>query len=228
MSEISKLNPLNAGALSDKKAEVTEKKFREVSDLYEKYFIREMMKQMRATVHEGGFIKQNNAEKIFRDQMDDQYADQWGKSGGIGLSNLIHDQLMQKYGPQFGLTKKLEKPEGPIDFNSKSNFSGMTMKNPVENSPATAFKFTAEPGQKLEIKNPWVGTLLDKKYLEMDQMQYQIKHDNGLESLIMTQGSGLGSGLQLSQGDTIQAGQQIGWLNSASPLFWKVQPVVSE
>ena len=79
---------------AENKAQEMDKKLHGVADMYEQHFIREMMKQMRSTVQESGFIKQNNAEKIFRGQLDDQYADQWGKAGGIGLSNLIHDHYI--------------------------------------------------------------------------------------------------------------------------------------
>lgn len=239
MSEIGKsnsvknLNPLNAAPMANKPNQVSEEKLRQVSDMYENHFIREMMRQMRSTVHEGGFIKQNNAEKIFRDQLDDQYADQWGKSGGIGLSNLIYDQLMERYGERFGLKQAVEKPLGPLDLNQKSLFSGHLAplsENSAkinETDPMT-FKFQTADKSNLELKNPWAGTLLDKKHLEMDQIQYRIKHDNGLESLILTQGTGLGPEHKLSLGDTIQAGQQLGWVRSASPLFWTVKPSVSE
>lgn len=234
MSEISKLNSARTPALPEDKVKATEQKFQEVADLYENHFIREMMKQMRATVHESGFIKHNNAEKIFQDQLDNQYADQWGKAGGIGFSKIIYDQLVQKYGAQMGMTQKIEKPHGPISLTDKSNYSGIvpSPKSPVENKnsllePVT-FKFETSADHKTEIKNPWVGTLLDKKYLEMDQIQYRIKHDNGLESLIQTRGSGLGPDLQLSLGDQIQSGQQLGWATAASPLFWTVKTNVSE
>lgn len=233
MSEIPKINPLRQLVSPEDRAKKTDEKFREVSDMYEKYFIREMMKEMRSTVHESGFIKQNNAEKIFRDQLDDQFADQWGKAGGIGLSGIIHDQLVQRYGEQMGMKAPIQKPHGPIDLNQKSNFGGISASEfnsaqaKTKSEPVT-FKFLTAPDKKTEIKNPWVGTLLDKKYLEMDQIQYRIKHDNGLESLISTRGTGLGPDLQLSQGDTIQSGQQLGWASAASPLFWTVKTNVSE
>ncbi len=235
MSEISSrsarpsnMNPLNTGPMAEKKGQVTEEKFREVSDMYEKHFIREMMKQMRTTVPESGFIKKNNAEKIFQDQLDDQYASEWSKSGGIGLSDIIHDQLMQKYGTQLGLKPKIDKPVGPIELNTKAHFSGPISQNNSDKISSTTFKFETEPDQRAALKNPWVGTLLDKKYLEMDQMQYQIKHDNGLESLILTRGTGMGPSQQLSPGDKVEAGQQLGWVSSASPLFWTVKPNVLE
>lgn len=247
MSEISKLNslkPLNPGALPEKKTQVTEEKFREVAEMYEKHFIREMMKEMRSTVHESGFIKKNNAEKIFQDQLDDQYADDWGKTGGFGLADLIHKQLMEKYGPQLGLVEKMQKPEGPIALDIKSNLTtlrGLTAGSSPDSAASAAsssmqFKIDVGDKENLEggknspvaLKNPWAGTLLDKKYLEMDQLQYRIKHDNGLESLILTRGTGLGSTDQsdanLSVGDKIKTGQQLGWLDSTSPLFWTVKP----
>lgn len=230
MSDISKLNSIKVAPLSEKTNKVTDEKLHEVANLYEKHFIREMMKQMRATVHESGFIKQNNAEKIFRDQLDDQYADKWGSAGGIGLSNLIYDQLMDKYGVSMGLKKGLDKPQGPIELDHKVNFSGQFRgASETEASKETiTFKLQAPDDQKSELKNPWAGTLLDKKYLEMDQMRYHIKHDNGLESLILTRGTGLGPEQKLSLGDTIEAGQQLGWVSSSSPLFWTIKPNVSE
>ena len=232
MSDVGKLNSIKQAPLAEKSNKPSEQQVKEVSDMYEKYFIREMMKQMRATVHEeDGIIKHNNAEKIFRDQLDDQYADQWGKAGGIGLSGLIYDQIMDKYGVSLGLKQKpLDRPQGPINLDQKANFSGVTRAagSGSKSSAPLTFKLQAPAGEKTELTNPWAGTLLDKKYLEMDQMQYHIKHDNGLESLIVTRGSGLGPEQKLSPGDTIRAGQKLGWLSESSPLFWTLKANVSE
>ncbi len=231
MSEISKLNSLNPQPLSEKPKKVTEDKLQEVADLYEKHFIREMMKQMRKTVQESGFIKQNNAEKIFRDQLDDQYADEWGKSGGIGLSGLIYDQLMDKFGEQFGLKEKIAKPIGPLPLNVRSQYQGMNTSSAStkpDQSPEFKIQLQAEGQSPVDIQNPWAGVLLDKKFINMDQMQYRIKHDNGLESTIVARGTGLGSEQKLSLGDQIQAGQVLGKAQASSPLFWSVKTIVSE
>lgn len=240
MSEISKLNsvsmikPTDRNELAEKATnpnKANEDKLRQVSEMYENYFVREMMKQMRATVQEGGFIKQNNAEKIFRGQLDDQYADQWVKAGGIGLSNLIYDQLVEKFGNQYGFKKSVDRPVGPLAIDNKSTFAGFVSRLPNSEDRTTGeitMKFQSAEGNKSELLNPWAGTLLSKNYLDMDQIQYRIKHDNGLESLIMTRGTGLGPEQKLSLGDTIGAGQQLGWLSSASPLFWTVKSDVSE
>ena len=79
-------------------AEKVEKQFKEVAQLYEKHFMREMMKAMRSTVPDSNFIKQNQGEKIFREQLDQEYVEKWGDHGGIGLSDMIYNQLIEKYG----------------------------------------------------------------------------------------------------------------------------------
>lgn len=246
MSEISKfnsapnsqMNSIQTKPLSEKKNKVTDEKLREVSEMYEKHFIRQMMKEMRATVHEGGMIQQNSGEKLFQDQLDDQYAGEWGKAGGIGLADMIHKQLLDRYGEQFGLKEPIQKPSGPLKFDAKSTISTLRssesagLKPNVDSKPEneiTNLKIQpdASTQKTTALHNPWAGVLLDKKYLEMDQMQYRIKHDNGLESLITTRGSGLATdalGAKLSAGDEVKAGQQLGWLDATSPLFWTIKP----
>ncbi len=74
MSEINKLSQNKFIDLNKPATATSDEKLREVADLYEKYFIKEMMKNMKSTVAESGLIKKNNAEKIFEDQLDDQYS----------------------------------------------------------------------------------------------------------------------------------------------------------
>lgn len=82
-------------------------KVREVADLYEKFFIKELMRHMKSGLNEdGGMIKKNNAEKIFTEQLDEQYSDEWNKRGGFGISDLIYQNVTERYGAQIGETKK--------------------------------------------------------------------------------------------------------------------------
>jgi Rod binding domain-containing protein len=73
-----------------------DKKIRGAAELYEKQFLREMTKAMRSTVKESELIPVSQGEKIFREQLDQQYADQWGDQGGIGLADLIEQKLREK------------------------------------------------------------------------------------------------------------------------------------
>lgn len=73
---------------------VQETQMREAAKAYEKYFLDEMVKAMRSTVPEGeGLIKPNFAEKLYRENLDQEYVKNWAESGGVGLSDLIYEQL---------------------------------------------------------------------------------------------------------------------------------------
>lgn len=84
-------------------------KVREVSDMYEKFFIKEMMRHMKSSLSEdGGIVKKNNAEKIFTEQLDEQYSTEWNKRGGFGLSDMIYENIVDRHGDQIGIHKDAE------------------------------------------------------------------------------------------------------------------------
>ncbi|WP_347356112.1 rod-binding protein [Bdellovibrio sp.] len=213
-----------------------EQKLREVSDMYEKHFLREMMKAMRSTVKEGGFIQSNQAEKIFREQLDDQYVEKWGERGGIGLSNMIYDQLMNKFGVMMGIKAPVTKPVGPLAMDEKSNYTAKPFQHPGKKQ-AVSYKFdvagpssdTAAAGSAgaptgaqagAAVKTPWDGVLLGKKSLADDQTMVEIEHDNGLKSQLVFKG-GLS---KVSTGEKLQAGDTLGFLSpEAKTLYWTIE-----
>lgn len=203
-----------------------DEKLRDVSDMYEKHFLREMLKAMRSTVHEGGFIKANNAEKIFRDQLDDQYVDKWSDRGGIGLSELIYKQLVDKFGAQLGIKAHVEKPKGPLPLDEKSNFTGKTYSSGNKKDEFSV-RFDRqnldlpEMGKSaVEVKAPWAGVLLNKVALNPEESLVEIGHDNGLKSRMVFRGSTAG----LNPGQSVQEGEVLGVLSpQAKSLFWNVQ-----
>ncbi len=227
MSDISKLP--NVGGIGLQKSidlkkdtDVSDEKLREVADLYEKHFIKEMMKQMKSTLPEGGLIKKNNAENIFQDQLDDQYSSEWNKRGGFGISDLIFQQLTEKFGLKEGAADT--KPIGPIEFKQDSKM----LKMPNQNSEQI---YKIQPSDKnpknIDVKSPWAGTLQNRSVMDNNQTSYRIKHDNGLESLILIQGAPTEQTRHLSQGDQIRAGDTLAKANGTSPLFWTIKKSVS-
>jgi flagellar protein FlgJ len=201
-------------------------KLHEVADMYEKHFLGEMMKAMRSTVHESGFIKQNQAEKIFREQLDDHYVDKWGEKGGIGLSTMIYQQLVEKFGAQMGIKAPVAKPHGPIALDEKSNFSAAQYTRPG-NKEAASYRFdrnlnelTVGTNKSTEVKAPWDGVLLGKRQLAENQSLLEIEHDNGLKSQMVFKGSMS----KLSTGQKLQAGETLGFLSpEAKSLYWSVE-----
>ncbi len=236
MADISKLfnSPISSPGIDltksmdfKKDQKVTDAKLREVSDMYEKHFIKEMMKQMKATLPEGGLLKKNNAEEIFQDQLDDQYSGEWNKRGGFGISDMIFKQLSEKFGTK---DQTLEKPVGPIEFKESTKM----LKMPNANEQTYKIHPQSSDNKNIDVSSPWVdvaspwaGTLQNKNQMDNDQTSYRIKHDNGLESLIVIQGGATEQTRHLSQGDQIRAGDNLGKADGTSPLFWTIKKSVS-
>jgi len=215
------LPPRMMGRPEQKSPEV---KLREVSDMYEKHFLREMMKAMRSTVHEGGLIQTNQAEKIFREQLDENYVDKWGEKGGIGLSDMIYGQLVEKFGVQMGIRTAPVKPHGPLALDGKSNFHATPFQR-AGKKDAVSYRFDKDPksavGGSAEVQSPWDGILLGKQRLGEDQTLVEIEHDNGLKSQLVFKG-GLS---KLETGQKLQAGDTLGFLSpEAKSLYWTVEP----
>lgn len=205
--------------------EQQDKKLREVGDLYEKQFLREMLKAMRGTVKESGFIKSNQAEKIFREQLDHEYVEKWGEKGGIGMSDLIYNQLIDKYGAQLGIRPPVEKPKGPLPLDEKSNFNSPPIVS-TKSSDKLSFQFLKNFDQPTmgitTVKMPWQGKLMSSTKLGADEHLLKIIHDNGLKSQLVFRGQ-VYPGLV---GEQLQASDSIGLLSpEARAFFWNVEPI---
>lgn len=201
-------------------------KIREVADMYEKYFMKEMMRNMRSTIQEGGFLKANNAEKIFQEQLDDEYSTQGNQRGGFGVSDMIYQQLTEKFGAQLGLPGKVDKPNGPIPNDKKIKLEELM--NTPQQKTYLMHPEQVSSDKNVNVQTPWAGVLQNKNRHEGDKTSYAIKHDNGLESLIMTQGAPSAETRHLSPGDKLEAGQSLGLASTGSPLVWTVKNSVSE
>lgn len=202
-------------------AEKVKTQFREVSDMYEKHFLRELMKSMRSSVPEGGLVKVNSAEKIFREQLDDQYVEKWGEKGGIGLSDMIYNDLVDKYGERFGLKERQERPTGPLSLSERDSLNVRRNYNPAEKK--FEFQFSGlkkdTPGS-VETINPWSGVLGKKIQLSADEYFLEVNHDNGLTSQMKFKGL-----LQpLTVNDHLNSGDRIGILSQdTNEFFWNLK-----
>jgi flagellar protein FlgJ len=193
-------------------------KFREVSQMYEKQFLREMMKSMRSTVQDGGLVKVNQGEQIFREKLDDEYVEKWGDKGGIGLSDMIYEQLLFHYGPKV----PIQKPAGPVQMGEKSNFTLNRGIKPTSTEPNQTFEFarklagTASPEK---IVAPWSGLLKKKLDLGPNETFLEMWHDNGMKSRFVLKGTAE----PLRVGQNLQEGEGLGYLSPETKnFFWNV------
>ncbi len=178
------------------------------AQMYEGQFLREMVRQMRKTVSEAGVIKTNTAEKIFREQLDDEYVDQWvNVKGGVGLSNLIYDQIVDRYGQQLGI----QKPDGPL--NPKNDLKVKSLK-PTD-TKGMSIKLD---GDQASIHSPWSGKVVQSFRTPDGNQTVKINHPNGLNSLFRFMGEAKEN---LSQKE-INAGDIIGMTTGL--LEWTINP----
>ena len=63
------------------------------SEQFESLLLNFMIREMRATVPESTLFPQSMSEEIFTDMLDEQIAGEMSRSGGIGISRMIFNQL---------------------------------------------------------------------------------------------------------------------------------------
>jgi len=65
---------------------------------FEAIFINQLLKSMRNTVEESKLWGDGRDMKLYRSLLDEQLASQMAKTGGIGLADLLAEQLMADAG----------------------------------------------------------------------------------------------------------------------------------
>ncbi|MDR2883637.1 MAG: rod-binding protein [Deferribacteraceae bacterium] len=77
----------------EKNSRTEEQKLKEACQGFEAMFIHQMMKTMRESSQEGGFIEKSNGEEIFTDLLDMELSDQAAKSNRGGMADMLFEQL---------------------------------------------------------------------------------------------------------------------------------------
>ena len=189
----------------------------EVARMYEKQFLGEMVKAMRSTVSESEFTKPSMAEKIYKDQMDEKYVEQWGDTGGIGLSNIIYDQIMQRYfGASTNDTARAElRQQGPLKLSNRDvlKMSEMPSERPnqaplkVELKKGRTSNPDAgdKPAAAAQVQAPWDSTLLTQTRLPDGKNAVVLDHGSGFRSTLIFDGvpAAMKAGQKIDKGTTV-------------------------
>ena len=227
---LNQLNPAPMKLHPTMDAKAQDAKLREVAELYEEQFLREMVKAMRGTVPEGGLVKTSQGEQIYREQLDQNYVEQWGKRGGLGLQEIIYKQLMEKFGQKMGLRAMQAQPKGPIALDEKSKLQNPFAVKRAETLSADQLrlefqKAALSSNQPQSLQAPWSGSVLGAKQINPNEYVLEMAHDNGLKSQFVFRGSLANSVLEPSSASpkSVQAGDTIGLLSpEAKSFFWTV------
>ncbi len=70
-------------------------KLKEAAQQFEAIFIQQMFKEMRKTIPDDGLIQRGNAEDVYAQLQDLEAAKITAQHGGIGLADLMMQQLME-------------------------------------------------------------------------------------------------------------------------------------
>jgi flagellar protein FlgJ len=63
---------------------------------FESLFLNYLLKSMRSSVPEGGFVEQSEESRMFKSMLDEKLADQISTNGGLGLGEILYQQLIDR------------------------------------------------------------------------------------------------------------------------------------
>ena len=69
---------------------------REATQQFESLFITQLMKAMRGTVPESKLMGSGNGQQLFREMLDQELAGRVAQSGGLGIGEMLYQQLAPK------------------------------------------------------------------------------------------------------------------------------------
>lgn len=201
-----------------------EKKLKSAAEMYERHFLNEIFKAMRKTVPESeGILQKGFAQKLYQDQLDERYVEAWGQQGGIGLSQLIFDQLKEKV---LGDSTQLPPPKGPLPLSKSVRPLNSTGEMPTSLSPEASYLFVPEkkrPEEGLvharQVTSPWEGRVRQSfSTLEKSRL-IRIAHPEGVESILNYKSQDEGPQV----GEYLQAGERLGVMDvGPENLVWSV------
>jgi peptidoglycan hydrolase FlgJ len=202
---------------------------KDAAKMYETHFLNEMVKAMRSTVHnDDGPIKPNFAEKIFSEQLDQQYVDGWANKGGVGLADMIYSQIKEKYyGSDHKQIQGIQKnmlpiapQKSPIGIPSTDSIQMKTI--PSENPKSLGYRFEVPDASRggFEVRSPMAGKLASVERLDQGWNILALDHGDGLTSRMTFPGQVTDSSI----GRELTPGQRLGILDPSRPvLAWNLE-----
>jgi flagellar protein FlgJ len=196
---------------------------------YEKYFMNEMVKAMRSTVgnNDDGVVKTNFAEKLFTEQLDNQYVDNWSEKGGVGLADIIYSQIKERY---YGTGQPALHPghmmlpiapkNHPLAVPSTDSIQMKALPPAGGAKLSYRFEVPATSGGGYEVKAPMAGRVADLQRLDQDWNLVRLDHGQGLTSELTFPGPAP----QIAVGQAVEPGQRLGQVHPDRPVVaWNLE-----
>jgi len=198
-----------------------EQKLKEVAALYEKEFMRQLVKSMRATVPTSGLVTQNQAEKIFSEELYHHYGDIMADHGPQSLREHIYRNLVDKFGAQLGIKDKSLKTLGMMNLPIQAQkFAQVKAKEtPLEAQYRFSWKDWQPNLDNMQVVAPLSGKVLSVNHFgDYSGVDIEIEHDHGLRSQLKFLGRP-----HVMVGDVLNAGQHVATLGDLGcELVWRI------
>jgi len=213
---------------AEQRAQARNPQVDQVAKLYEKQFLQEMFKAMRSTVKHTE--EPSMAQRIYQDQLDDQYIEAWGDNGGIGLSDMIYEQVMEKYFG--GSTTQAMRKQGPVALSDRdvvrvarvNQAPGQTSNSQV---PLRVEVRPSNSSGSAKVQAPWDAQVVQSTKVEGGKMAITLEHGQGLRSTLVFEGV---PAAEVQPGQKLNKGQTVGVLSpEAKSFLWNLnQPAQRE
>jgi peptidoglycan hydrolase FlgJ len=77
--------------------DIKKEKLQKACAAFESLFINQLLKSMRSSVTETGFLGNSEERKIVRSMFDQKLAERLAENSGIGLSRILFENLKNRY-----------------------------------------------------------------------------------------------------------------------------------
>ncbi|MEA1976217.1 MAG: rod-binding protein [Bacillota bacterium] len=82
--------------LSDSLKSGDDKKLKKVCEDFEAIFVNMLLKSMKTTIGENGFIEKSHAREVFESMLDEEMANNISSGKGIGIAKILYENLQDK------------------------------------------------------------------------------------------------------------------------------------
>lgn len=201
-----------------KPAEPRNQKVEQAAQMYEAHFLREMVRAMRKTVPESELVDVSMGEKIYREQLDDNYVDTWVQKGGIGLSDVIYDQIMFQLSKMSPSRRGAQLAPGTLPIGEKGQNLAVKMTGSTPSSQT--YKLDLKSKELSDVKSPWGGSVEHLNSEPDGSVSVTLNHENQLKSVLHFKGVAS----SLTPGQKIHGGQKLGVLSpDSNQIYWSVR-----
>ena len=163
-----------------------DKKLKQAASMYEEQFLRQMVQAMRKSVDHSKMTKPSFGERLYSQQLDEEYVKNWIDRGGTGFGDMIYKELVNKFYPQ--LAGRGPKEIRPVDLSDRYQGMSKSITSPKEKKHTFNIQLAPQAKDKSFLQLPWEGKLVKQFEMENGEQVAHFEHPFGLISTFVFRG----------------------------------------